>query len=88
MSSPMKASLTSQVEQLRASVNRLARRLKAVPKVGREGAKASAELGKATLSLHKVLQLDLVQIQAAFFRFAGNFLGGSVCRRCSCREQP
>jgi hypothetical protein len=30
----------------------------------------------------------LVQVQATFFRFAGNFLGGSVCWRCSCCEQP
>jgi hypothetical protein len=31
---------------------------------------------------------DLVHVQATFFRFAGCFLGGSVCWRCSCCEQP
>ena len=30
----------------------------------------------------------LVQVQATFFRLAGCFLGGSVCRRRSCRSQP
>jgi hypothetical protein len=31
---------------------------------------------------------NLVQVQATFFRLAGCFLGGSVCRRRSCRSQP
>jgi hypothetical protein len=30
----------------------------------------------------------LVQVQATFFRFAGSFLGGSVCWRCFCWLQP
>jgi len=34
------------------------------------------------------LHLSLVQVQATFFRFLGCFLGGSVCWRCSCCEQP
>jgi hypothetical protein len=31
---------------------------------------------------------NLVQVQAAFFRNARFFLGGSVCRRRSCGSQP
>jgi hypothetical protein len=30
----------------------------------------------------------LVQVQATFFRFVGCLLGGFVCRRCWCCEQP
>jgi tetratricopeptide (TPR) repeat protein len=50
----------------------------------REAIRLKPDYAKA----HYNLAGTLVQVQATFFRLAGCFLGGSVCRRRSCRSQP
>jgi serine/threonine-protein kinase len=46
---------------------------------------AKRDAGEVTMTIEGQV---LVQVQATFFHFVGCLLGGSVCWRCWCCEQP